>query len=409
MAQKKIEEWIKEIEERPSSAPLILNYIAGRLQELTNRNEELLAEVIALQSGNKVEEYERKIAHLEYQLELLKSGLAGASIEDDQNPANHPYPRKSDTAKQYLIIYAPDGRVLCISLPSSKLNHGDNFATIAELPFFSAEPPRMITVGAAEELLFLFTTGRIATLPISSIQAAADISDHTEPDKMLSVSWRQAGLPSPLRTSESLACILPISEISLADFFVQVSRRGFLKKIRIGMADGILQNRYIGMGIHKPPDRTFELLLCRNSDQVALVTWEGSIAIFDVKDLPVSLGQVSRLSSTDHLVRVMTVDADKSILVMTNVGKIIHLTEERLQSSATVPTKGATLFSTRRREEGVRVVDAVCVTKENSCCVLDEAGNLSAFNVERLSGSGTLEPSRDVLAFCRLPDRKSTE
>jgi len=68
----KIDEWIKEAEERPHSAVTIVKLAAKRMRELTERNEELLAENIALQNGTRVEEYQKRIAHLEYQLDMLK-------------------------------------------------------------------------------------------------------------------------------------------------------------------------------------------------------------------------------------------------------------------------------------------------------------------------------------------------
>ncbi len=46
-----IEEWIREVENRPSSAALIIRYIASRLKELSSRNEELLSENIELRTG----------------------------------------------------------------------------------------------------------------------------------------------------------------------------------------------------------------------------------------------------------------------------------------------------------------------------------------------------------------------
>jgi hypothetical protein len=58
-----IEEWIHEVEQRPSSAGLIIEYISRRLRDLTARNEELLAENISLRMGKKVEEYESRIAN----------------------------------------------------------------------------------------------------------------------------------------------------------------------------------------------------------------------------------------------------------------------------------------------------------------------------------------------------------
>src|SRR6266508_5712313 len=87
----KIDEWMKEAEERPESAVTIVKLVARRLRELTDRNEALLAENIALQNGTRVEEYQKRIAHLEYQLDLLKrrfgadesplAGLATTSLE----------------------------------------------------------------------------------------------------------------------------------------------------------------------------------------------------------------------------------------------------------------------------------------------------------------------------------------
>src|SRR5574339_925274 len=78
----KIEEWMKEAEARPESAVTIVRLVAKRLRELTDRNEELLTENIALQNGTRVEEYQKRIAHLEYQLELLKRrfGSDGADL-----------------------------------------------------------------------------------------------------------------------------------------------------------------------------------------------------------------------------------------------------------------------------------------------------------------------------------------
>ena len=62
----KIDEWIREVEERPASAELIIRYIANRLSELASREEELAAQNIELLSGRKVDEYVSRIASLEY-------------------------------------------------------------------------------------------------------------------------------------------------------------------------------------------------------------------------------------------------------------------------------------------------------------------------------------------------------
>ena len=50
---------------------MILKLIAGRLHDLNERNEELAAENIILRDGSRVKEYQERIAHLEFQLDLL--------------------------------------------------------------------------------------------------------------------------------------------------------------------------------------------------------------------------------------------------------------------------------------------------------------------------------------------------
>src|SRR5512133_4191717 len=84
----KIEEWMKEAEARPESAVTIVRLIARRLGELTARNEELLAENIALQNGTRVEEYQKRIAHLEYQLDLLKRRFGADELTLAELPIN---------------------------------------------------------------------------------------------------------------------------------------------------------------------------------------------------------------------------------------------------------------------------------------------------------------------------------
>ena len=102
----KIEEWIKEVENRPESALTILKVIYGRLKDLTEQNEALRAENIALQDGSRAEEYRKHAAALEYQLDLLKRrfGLNQAELADlAAEPA---------TIQPALLVYNAHGRVL---------------------------------------------------------------------------------------------------------------------------------------------------------------------------------------------------------------------------------------------------------------------------------------------------------
>jgi len=100
MMLNKIDEWIKEAEQRPASAMSLLKLIAGRLRDLTERNEELLKENIALQDGSRVEEYRKHIAALEFQLDLLRRrfGLSGEELAALAVEPAATQPAKANTA-----------------------------------------------------------------------------------------------------------------------------------------------------------------------------------------------------------------------------------------------------------------------------------------------------------------------
>src|SRR5512140_2654288 len=111
MSLPKIDEWIQEVESRPGSAITILKLIAGRLRDLTDRNEQLLAENIALQDGSRVDEYKRRIAHLDFQLDLLKRrfGMDQQALEAlTAEPAPVPFS---------LLLFSARGRILRIEPP----------------------------------------------------------------------------------------------------------------------------------------------------------------------------------------------------------------------------------------------------------------------------------------------------
>src|SRR5690606_4470818 len=109
---KKIDEWMKEAEERPASAVAIVKLVANRLRELTERNEELLAENIALENGTRVDDYRKQIAHLEYQLDLLKRRFG----VDDLSSVEMPVTATVEDSTLSLLIYNARGRVFRVEL-----------------------------------------------------------------------------------------------------------------------------------------------------------------------------------------------------------------------------------------------------------------------------------------------------
>ena len=145
----------------------------------------------------------------------------------------------------------------------------------------------------------------------------------------------------------------------LADAFLQATRRGYAKKINTSLAPSILANHFIGTGIRLPADRTFAIALGKKDDRLALVSAEGYLQLLEVSSLPTAIEEVIRLGITDHLVAAFVPQPTGSILLATQAGKLIHRTADSLETAASFKTKGQSLLSPARREQGVRIVAAL--------------------------------------------------
>ena len=194
----KIDEWMKEAEARPESAVTIVKLVSKRLRELTERNEELLTENIALQNGTRVEDYQKRIAHLEYQLDLLKRRFGSDEVDLAQLPV-----QSQVTSTLSLLAYNTYGRVLRLEITSSTQSLG----RIADETLRTSEQPRLLAVPSNEEVLLLFTSGRVSTCPVSNIPVVECGGTWT---------WNEAALPDEPRAGEFLACIMPVSRLPLS-------------------------------------------------------------------------------------------------------------------------------------------------------------------------------------------------
>ncbi len=188
MTLPKIEEWIKEVEQRPGSALTILKLIAGRLRDLTERNEELLAENIALQDGSRVEEYRKRIA-----APGIPARPAQAPVWPEPGGTGGPGGRTA-AVPLCLLVYNALGRILRIEpVPET----GASGHLSGELSA-GGEAPRLLALPANEELLLLFSSGRVSTCPVEDIpvQPAAATGTWSRP---------------PCRTSRMPANAWPVS------------------------------------------------------------------------------------------------------------------------------------------------------------------------------------------------------
>lgn len=394
ITNEKIEEWLKEAEERPASAQLMLKYIANRMRELAERNEELLNENIALQLGNRVEEYERRIAHLEYQLELLKRQFGGR-LPDAEN-LNLVIGARLESERAFSILaYTPRGSVTRIELYPLETGSSELIAQLPLANFADDDPPRLLATASTEELIFVFSSGRVSTLPVEEIPAV-------ELDQNRQVSLAQVLMPDEPRGAEKLVSLLPVSGLALSEFLIQTSRRGYAKKIGMSMAESILENHYIGTGIRLTTDETLDVSLCGKDSQLILVSRLGFLSRINASQVPHSIEAVMRLDQADYLVAVLLADSDRSILIATQSGKLIHRTVDSFETASSLKAGGTALFSKTRREQGTRVVGAAIVHDKDYGVALHSEGQVTIHPVEDLFASGTIPVHGELLAFTAL-------
>jgi len=387
----KIEEWMREVEQRPSSAPLIIRYIASRLEELTRRNEELRAENIALVSEKKVEEYESRIASLEYQLALLKRQVSGSEPGTPQQAE----PAKPETLS--LLVFTPAGLVLRVELPPDQLVSSAVVASFRGVIAPDGILPTVLVTSTQEELLFVFDTGRSAAQPVTAIPAL-------DPQ---SLDWEQAFLEEP-RASEELAAVLPISRMSLYEFCIQTSRKGFVKKIREPALETYIANAYLGTGVIQRSDKMCSLVLGSKQDRFGMVSQQGFFFSMEIERLPLAIEEVMKLDTGDHVVSTFILGKKPSLMIATQTGKAVLRDAGWLEQAASFKTKGQPLLSRERRDSGVRIVGAAAVDENDWGLVLKSNGELVAYKMSDLFATGSLLPGQapaQILAFAtfRLP------
>lgn len=367
-----VEEWIQEVKARPASAAQILRAVAARLVELDKWNEELLADNIALRSGSKVEEYEARIAALDYQLEMLKRQAGGLL------PRSAPAPQGAS-----LLLFNPKGRVLRLSLPPG-LVPGAELGRLPA-PLDPLAPPGLTAVHPGEELLFVFDSGRIVTLPVDAV-ALADAG----------LDWSQAHRVDP-RPGEELVAVLPIARLALSDYCVQVSRRACAKLMPKPAFQSLIARGTIGMGVKRKPDRTAFLALCGREDSLVLASREGSLLALPVSLLPYTVEEVFQVGPADSIVSAFNPAGRSDLLVLTNNGKAIQRELGWLEPVKSFKSRGQSLVSPARLEAGVRLVGAAAVDKGTFAAVLYGDGLLRIHAVAELFSSGSLDPGPDGL------------
>jgi DNA gyrase/topoisomerase IV subunit A len=378
----KIDEWIKEAEARPASALTILRLVSNRMRELNERNEELLNENISLQDGSRVQEYQKRITHLEYQLEMLKRRVGGdLSVLEAM---------LLEAEKACLLVYNVCGQILRLEPAAGPGALGRICGELA----FNGEWPRILSVSTQDELLLLFSSGRIATCSVAQIAPQALGSEW---------AWDQAALPEEPRAGEQLACIMPLSALPLSAYFLQTSRRGSVKKMMTSLSESVISKHYLGKGTFQKADQAFQVCLCRKDELYALITYEGRLLGLDVESLPYAAEERIRITASDYVVAAFVLPAQAALICLTQTGKVIHRPADILELAKSPLARGQALIPPSRLEQGTRFIGAVAVREGDRLCVLDADGNLNVYEAETVSGKGTLEAGALILSLGVIP------
>jgi DNA gyrase/topoisomerase IV subunit A len=380
ISQVKIDEWIREIEERPASAELIIRYIARRLSELAARDEELASQNIELLSGRKVEEYESRIASLEYQLELLKRQLGGEVILPTERPS-----QVAISEKINLVLYNPLGQVLRVEMDPTRMTHGQVTGRISAGANQSGMPLELLVASSQDELLFIFDMGRTVRKPVNELPLVQGGE----------LDWQKAFIEDP-RGKEELAAIEVIGKMPLYELCIQASRRGYVKKMKTSFFTAHLEEDYIGSGVKVRADKTCGITFTNPGDLFVMVSQLGYIFSMQAERLPIAIEEVLQLGNTDHIVSKFNQGKKPSLVFVTENGKAVHRDTTWLEPANTFKSRGQSILSKERRTAGMRIVAAAAVEETDWGAILLGDGSLAIQQVKQMIAAGSVMPGQTV-------------
>jgi DNA gyrase/topoisomerase IV subunit A len=211
------------------------------------------------------------------------------------------------------------------------------------------------------------------------------------------------------RPGEELAAVLPLNNLAMFDFCVQVSRRACAKLMPRASFQSLLARGSIGAGIKRRPDKTAALAFCAREGKLVLATREGWLLTISAAQLPYTVDEVIQLAVSDFVVSVFNPLDKSEFIALTESGKVIHRETSWFEPAVSFKSRGQALYSTSRRASGARVIGAAAVEPADWGVVLRADGVLTALSIGELISSGLVETgsaSTELAAFAVLGLRK---
>jgi DNA gyrase/topoisomerase IV subunit A len=216
-------------------------------------------------------------------------------------------------------------------------------------------------------------------------------------------AWEEAALPDEPRAGETLVCIAPFSHLPVSDFFLQVSRRGNVKRTMTSMAQNVLSNHYIGKGALKKADQPFDLTLCNAGARLAFVTYEGKLLGLEIDDLSYTIEARITMSASDYVIASFLPRPEDALIFVTQMGKVLHRAGSVIETTKSAAAKGQALISANRLGQGVRFMGAAAVQDSDRVAVLDAGGQVVIYEANAMTGSGSIGSGELILSIGVIP------
>jgi DNA gyrase/topoisomerase IV subunit A len=329
-------------------------------------NESLRAENLELGSGNRVKEYERRIAELEFQLELFKRQLDSGGGK----------PQLEATS---LLLFNDKGQVIRLAIDDASLAGDQPFSRIEGTPHIQSHTFGLVTASAFDQFLLVFSTGRTTSLPVEQVPLSTGSG----------LAWASA-YQADLRSMEELAWMLPITRLHAYDCCVQVSRFGSARKIGIGYFKTFITNNNIGKGVKFNFDRILNLTLCNENQLLVLASRTGNLLSLNASALPVALDEIMRFKVNDYVVSALTLDPGQSLVAVTQNGAAYAQNQAWLLPAKDGERRVRQLLPEKKREEDEVLAGAVALGDLDWLIVYRDDGILSAYRPASLSNRKTM-------------------
>jgi hypothetical protein len=119
----------------------------------------------------------------------------------------------------------------------------------------------------------------------------------------------------------------------------------------------------------------------------------------DVDELPYSAEDRIKLTASDYVIGSFVPHPEKSMLFVTQTGKVLQRECDSLELSKSPLAKGQALIPPSRLEQGVRFIGAAAVRETDRIAVLDSKGNLKVHLAESIIGAGSIEADGLILSI----------